>query len=364
MKVLFCIDHLRADGTQRVLCQLAGGLVARGHQVAAICLNDSWDDAVVRDLRQHGVALRVVGRRSILGLYGLVGLLAWVRYKRFDVAVTLLFVADVLGRPLARAAGVPRLISSIRARNINYGLWHLLLIRATMPLADAVVVNSLGTRVFAVGAEGARPNRLVYIPNGVNVDLYAQPYSPVELRAMFGIPKGKVVIGCVGRLTEQKGQDLLLRAVAQLERDDLDLMLVGEGEDEPKLRNLAAQLGLDGRAHFVGYRRDVARILGALDLYVHPARFEGMPNALLEAMAAGCPIVASAADGSGELLGDGASGWLVPVSDVPALAAAIGAALGDQVEARRRGGAARERAKTCYSVQAMVEAWERILLIQ
>jgi glycosyltransferase involved in cell wall biosynthesis len=364
MKVVFFIDHLRYDGTQRVLMQLVEGLAARGHMLAVVCLTTSWNHELVATLRSVGAEVRMIGRWPLVTGYGLLGLWLWLRHRRFDVAVTLLFVADVLGRPLARAAGVPRLVSSIRARNIHYSPWALALVRATMPLADAVIVNSAATRPWAVERESAPAERTSVIPNGVAVDIYTQPYDRAELRAMFGIPEGQIVVGCVGRLTEQKGQDLLLRAVALLGRDDIDLLLLGAGEDEPALRDLAGRLGLAGRAHFAGYRRDVPRILGALDLYAHPARFEGMPNALLEAMAAGCPIVASAADGSRELVEDGASGWLVPVGDVAALVAAIGAALDDPGEARRRGGAARERATTCYSVQAMVEAWERILLIQ
>ncbi|NTV65462.1 MAG: glycosyltransferase, partial [Oscillochloris sp.] len=172
------------------------------------------------------------------------------------------------------------------------------------------------------------------------------------------------LLACVGRLTPQKGQDLLLHALGQLGMADIDLLLIGEGEDEAKLRDLAAQLGIAGQVHFTGYRRDVSRILGTLDLYVHPARFEGMPNALLEAMAAGCPIVASAADGSRELITDGLSGWLVPVGNVERLAQAIGAALNDPAAARRRGAHARARAVAHYSLQAMISAWERILVRQ
>jgi glycosyltransferase involved in cell wall biosynthesis len=225
-----------------------------------------------------------------------------------------------------------------------------------------VIINSLGARSFAVGAEGARPHRLIYIPNGVDIEQYARPYGHGELRALFGIPAGHMVLGCIGRLTAQKGQDLLLRAVAQVGQPDTDLLLIGAGEDEPQLRRLACDLMLSQRVHFVGYRRDVPRILGALDLYVHPARFEGMPNVLLEAMAAACPIVASDVDGNSELIEDGASGWLVPVGDVAAYAAAISAALDNPGEARRRGDAARRRAASHFSVAAMVDAWERILV--
>ena len=114
--------------------------------------------------------------------------------------------------------------------------------------------------------------------------------------------------------------------------------------------------------YFAGYRRDVSSLLSALDLYVHPSRFEGMPFAVLEAMAASCPIVASAVDGTRELIDDGVHGWLVPPDDPVALAYAIDAALGDIAEARRRGELARQRVAAQFNVDAMVDAWEQILI--
>lgn len=361
MKLLFCIDHLRADGSQRVLGQLVAGLTARRHQVAVLCLNDSWDEAVRRELLRHRAEVRIVGKKPLLGGYGLLGLLRWIRKGHFDVAVTMLFFADVVGRSLAHAAGVPWIVSSIRARNVDYALWQLLLVRATMPWADRVIINGRATSAFAVSAEGVRPDRLAYIPNGVVADDYAAPKAREALRAELGLAPESRLAGVVGRLTHQKGLDVLLDALAEPGLALLNLFVAGVGEEQGRLMAQAQRLGIAERIHFAGYRRDVPHILGALDLYAHPARFEGMPNALLEAMAAGCPIVATNVDGNSELIEDGAHGWLVPVGNASALAAALRQALADPAEARRRGDAAAERARQCFSVDAMVEAWEKAL---
>lgn len=361
MKIVYFIDHLRPDGTQRVLEQLAGALARRGHRQTIICLNDSWDGELIGRLRAAGVEVHVLGRLALLGGYDLLALWYVLKRRRYDVAVTLLFYSDVLGRALARAAGVPKIVSSIRARNANYAGWQRALARRTMRWADAVIVNSAAVRAFAGSEEGAPERKLITIPNGICVDDYARPLGRADLRAELRLAPERRLIGGVGRLTRQKGFDLLIDALARLPDDDVDLLLVGSGEAREALEAQARELGVHQRVHFAGYRRDVARLLGALDVYVQPSRFEGMPNALLEAMAAGCPIVASAVDGNRELVDGGVHGWLVRPDDAAALANTVAAALRDRSEARRRGAAAQERAAREFGVTAMVDAWEAVL---
>jgi glycosyltransferase involved in cell wall biosynthesis len=230
-----------------------------------------------------------------------------------------------------------------------------------MPLADVVVLNSYQLRDFALQFESASPDRLVIIPNGVVIDNYCQPYTREYLFGEFGVSQADFVIGSAGRMTYQKGFDLLLDAVARIPDRRVQLLLVGEGEDEPTLRQRAAKNGLNGSVHFTGYRRDLPRLLGALDLYVQPSRFEGMPNALLEAMAAGCPVIASAVDGIIEMVLDGYCGWLTPPEDSRALADTISMALSNPAEAHRQGGAARRRVGISFTLDQMVGRWEKVL---
>jgi glycosyltransferase involved in cell wall biosynthesis len=230
-----------------------------------------------------------------------------------------------------------------------------------MSLADVVILNSETVRGFAISGEGVDPHKIVVIPNGISVENYLAPVAREELRAQWNLPQEAVVLGSIGRLVPQKGFDVLLRALANLPNANVQLVLVGEGEQETALRALAAELRIAERVHFVGYRYDVPQLLGAFDVYVHPARFEGMSNAVLEAMAAGCPIVASAVDGNLELIQDGITGWLVPPDNVPALAHAMKEAITQPQEARERGRAAQQRALHCFSVDAMVQQWEKVL---
>jgi glycosyltransferase involved in cell wall biosynthesis len=195
----------------------------------------------------------------------------------------------------------------------------------------------------------------------VQVERYNEHKNHADLCAEFGLPQDQVLVGSVGRLTQQKGFDVLVHALSLTHRQDIHLLLVGAGEEEKKLQSQAAGLGLEKRVHFTGYRRDVPRLLGALDLYVQPSRFEGMPNALLEAMAAGCAVVSTTVDGNRELIEDGVHGWLVAPEDSAALARAMRAALDDRAEALRRGAAARQRVVEDFCTDRMVQAWARRL---
>ena len=361
MKIAYFIDNLRRDGTQRALLQLIQGLAKRGHEQAVVCLNNSYNDVLLTELRNTPVDVRVVGRPALLGGYGLMSTWLWLLDKKFDAIVTMLFASDIIGRLLAHWCGVPRVVSSLRARNVHYSRAQRWLVRATMSVADAVIINSPHTREFAVNFEGVRPERIVFIPNGARVEDFRDSIDSESLRKELGLPTSGWLLGTVGRLTHQKGMDILLYALTYITNHEVSLVIVGSGDMEAKLRALAARLRLESRVYFIGYHLDIPRLLGAFDLYVHPARFEGMPNALLEAMAAARPIVATGVDGNLELIDDGIHGWLVPPDNPGALATAITAALSDREEACRRGIAARQRVADYFSVDAVIAAWEKVL---
>jgi glycosyltransferase involved in cell wall biosynthesis len=224
------------------------------------------------------------------------------------------------------------------------------------------VINSSRGREFAIREEGAQSDRIHVIPNGVDIETFCHPISQKLLRERLALPISGRLIGTVGRLTRQKGIDILLQALSLIRDLDLHLIIFGTGEEEAILRELAHKLGLESRVHFAGYRRDLPDLLGALDLYAHPARFEGMPNAVLEAMAAACPVVATGVDGICELIENGTNGWLVAPGDPEILALAIRESLANPDEARRRSVSAQSRVKERFTTEKMVQSWENVLL--
>jgi len=361
MKILYFIDHLRPDGTQWVLARLVEGLARRGHQQMVISLNHGGDEVIVDRLTQSGAEVRAFSKWSILGAYGIPRLWEQIRRRTFDVAVTFLFALDVLGRWMAHRAGIPRIVSSLRARNIDYARWQRWMVRWTMHWADAVILNSRKFQDFAIQEEGVPKERIHIIPNGIAIENLTGEVDRGALRRALGIDEGVFLIGSVGRLTKQKGFDILIQALARLGDPTVELLLVGRGEEEEKLRAQAFALGLGKRVHWGGYRQDIAQILRILDVYVQPSRFEGMPNALMEAMAAGRPVIASSVDGILDLIDDGMHGLLVPPEDGPALAEAIEALKNHPARASEMAEAAKKRIVIQFGMARMLDQWEKVL---
>jgi len=362
VKVIYFIDSLhRGGGTQKFLVDLASGLATRGFNQTVISLNDNPDPLFINQLEQYDIHVRVIGKLPILTGLGILNNILWLKKEKFDTAVTLLFVSDIIGRFMAHMAYVPNIISSLRARNINYNFIQRWLVRQTARWIDKVVLNSAKMREFAILEEGVPENKIHIIPNCVKVENYSISINRAEFRSEMGFFPQDFVIGSVGRLHKQKGQDILLKAIALLPQKDIHLLLIGEGEEIANLRHLSKKLGLEDRVHFSGYRCDVPRILKILDLYVQPSRYEGMPNSLMEAMSSACPIVASSVDGISELILDGVHGWLVTPEDIQSLAETIQRITQNPSEANRRAIAAQERVKKCFGVEVMVNAWEKVL---
>jgi glycosyltransferase involved in cell wall biosynthesis len=207
-----------------------------------------------------------------------------------------------------------------------------------------------------VAAMGVPRRRITVIPNGVD----ASRFDHAPERGALGVNGGARVIGSVGCLAVRKDYGTLLEAIARIapRHRDLALVLVGDGPERGALEGRAHELEIAARVHFLGERPDVERLLPAMDVFVLSSREEGIPNALLEAMAAGRPSVATAVGGTVEVLEDGETGWLVPARAPVALAAALEAALSHPDAARRRGAAARRFAREKLSIEAMVRRHE------
>jgi len=239
-------------------------------------------------------------------------------------------------------------------------MWQEWTLRMVLHRVGIVVINtakvlSSVTRYLPINAT------TVVIKNGVCLSRFDHYCGKDSLRRELGISENALLIGSFGRLAPQKDFSTLIRAFKQCHQSNTYLLLAGTGQEESKLRKLVIALDLGRRVYFLGQRHDVQRILKQSNVYVQASIFEGMPNSLMEAMAAGCPVVASAVDGNLELIDHGLSGWLVEPKNPRQLAFAIDKILSNPSQAATLAANAKARIEEEYSEETMVLNWRRLL---
>ncbi len=357
-RLLLVIDNLARGGAQRQAFLLVRGLAARGYAIRVLVLNGDADPAILASIAAHA-EVRVVGKARLAAGFGPVGLWLRIRAWRPQVILTMLEVSDLLGRIAGRLYGHAAVVTSIRARNAQKPAWWFRLDRMTMRWADRVVINSPAVVRASRETEGVRPEQACVIVNGVEPP--APGTAPADA-ASLGLRPGAIVILAAGRLQPQKRMSVLVAALAALPQSlaHAELLVAGDGPLLEPLMRQAAGLGVAHRVHLLGTRDDLPSLMALADVFVLPSAWEGMPNAVMEAMAAGCPVVATAIDGTRDLIPDASYGWLVTPDDVAQLGAALSEALRDRAEAARRAERARRRVIELFGVEQMIEGYANL----
>src|SRR5438067_1485219 len=349
-------------GTQRFLTYLARGLSDLGYTQRVIVLNKAFDADIEEALFSAGCSITYIGKfMFLLGGAGWWRLVAMLRRARPDVVMTMLDFADTLGRPAARLAGRGRLVTSIQVRNLVKSAWQRWLDRKTVPWADKVIFNSGQVVNYAREKEGVLENQVVIIPNGVEDLRTGSGTLRIDSRRQLGLRPKTILLGAVARLYPQKNLSLFLRALAKLSTlQEWKALVVGDGPERRQLLALTEELRLTDRVIWLGARTDVEAWLAAMDVFVHTSDFEGMPNAVMEAMAMGLPVVASAVDGTRELIEDGVSGYLLPPGDVDAFAERIHGLIEDPEAAHRLGERAHHKVLERFGLSRMIQAYDHL----
>jgi len=224
--------------------------------------------------------------------------------------------------------------------------------RKCLPRYERVICVSEDLRSQCLDC-GVRKDRCVVVKNAIDVDQFTRGRGTPEAKAALGLPPDRLVIGAVGRLSGEKGFDVLIRAADLLQKwgRDIELLLVGEGDERPRLEALIAELGREDRVHLLGYRSDTRTLFEAMDVFALSSFSEGLPNVLLEAMALEVPIVATRVGGVPMLIQDERDGLLVEAGSPEGLAQAMDRLLRDDTlrDALRRAG--REAVEKSYKFE-------------
>ena len=346
-RVLLLITLAETGGAQRYVASLLPAL-AREFDVLVAAHGDGYLAGASRAAGVRYVPLRHVRRPldPVHDLLGLVELYRLFRRERPAVVHANSSKAGVLGRLAAVAARVPvRLFTvhgwAFRAHRGLVARAYLWADRLACPLTTTTICVAEGDRESGLRARTCRGSRTVVIRNGVDLDRPRRTPPPSARPC---------TVVSVGRLRHPKDFATLVRAMAALAPGTARLRIVGDGPDRSAVASEIAGLGLDHAVELLGTRDDVGDLLADADLFVLSSESEGLPMSVLEAMAAGLPVVASAVGGVPELVRDGETGTLVPPGDSRALAVAIERLAADPALRERMGAAGHRRAEREFSL--------------
>lgn len=324
LRVLSIIGQLNVGGAETYLSRIAPRIREYGVDME-VCALDRVGQRV-EDLEKAGIIVhgtpfgKPVRRSNTLTLLQTVeSVRQLVRRGRFDIVHTYLFFSDILGVTGAWLARCPRIIVGRRALHAwihdDRALFHNLE-QFTNTLADEVIAVSQTVLRDCIARERFLPKIRTVVYNGIDVSLY----EPVYRKA-----SGALRLVTIGALAPRKGQEYAIEAMRLITDAGLDvqLVLVGSGADDAMLRSLVLERGMQDRITFAGEHADPRRFLSAADVFLLPSRQEGFSNAILEAMAAGLPVIATDVGGNAEAIEHGRGGLIVESHNPAAIAAAI-----------------------------------------
>jgi glycosyltransferase involved in cell wall biosynthesis len=347
-RVALVIGQLGYGGAEGQLFHLAVGLMGGAYSPIVYCLSDRMEP-YGRWLDDLGVPVRQLGGTSDASRT--LALTRSLRADAPDIVHSFLYIANRYAFLASRLAGTRTLITSARNCKREAQLTHWLLDRAAFRASTAIVCNSATVAEYISRVYGAPPERATVIYNGVDLDRF-QPHTNGNGKSH------PPTIGAICRVTAQKNPGLFLAAAAALleRRPDCRFLVVGDGDGLAGAKEEAARLGIAHAVSFLGARSDVKEILQQLDIFWLTSKWEGTPNALLEAMANGLPVVATDVGACREVIEDGVSGFLVASGDRNALVERTERLLGDAAMAARVAARAREEVATRFALDRMVRA--------
>ncbi len=359
-RLSFLVTRLEQAGAEKQLSYVARGLAQRGWSVQVISLMTPI--ALHEELEMAGVevvSLNVSPERRLRELpVALTGLARVLRHHKPQVLCTFNYHADILGRLVGRFAKVPIITSSLRNESFG-GAKRDCFIRLTNFLTPVITVNSEQAAKALVRRKVIPQNKLRVMPNAIEI---AEPSQDrLSIRRSLGIAEQDFLWLAVGRLEEQKDFANLLRAFQQLPESQ-HLAIAGEGKLKDDLQALSKSLTLEQRVQFLGRRDDVTNLMHAADAFVLSSRHEGLPNVVMEALAAKKPVVATDVGGVAELVKQG-MGYLVPARDPAELATKMTELVNlSSAERQAMGERGYVHVNTTYALEAVILKWEQLFL--
>ncbi len=357
-RIFYLVDSLNIGGTETQAVELARRMDPKKYEVTLACLRkegpllEKLNGSTVNLVEFHPKG----GIDSPRGLYQLARMVAYLRRGKFDVVHAHDLWSNMIGLVAGKLAGVPVIVTS--QRDLSHADWYQgsrkRWLRKAQNASSAVLTNARMIREGLVTQEGFAADKVRVIYNGVDVEGF-EPSPTMRAKLFPGMERAKLIVLVGNMHTDVKGHPTLIAAAAEVVArfPQVRFVLVGDGEKRKDFETAAHAAGVGTNFMFLGRRNDVPDILAACDIAVLPSAAEGMPNAVLEYMAAGLPVVASAVGGNLEVIADGTTGLLVPSGDADALGQALLRLFADDVLALRLARKGRELVEQRFSFERL-----------
>jgi len=371
-KIAFCVTDLDPGGAERALVHLVTRLNRERWEPRVYCLGRPG--ALVPKLTQAGIQTVCLNATYWSGVTTVWKLKRELQSFQPNLIQTFLFHANLAGRVAAWLAEIPICVSGIRVAERRRKI-YLSLDRWTDRLVTTHVCVSRAVARFSETIGRLPANKLAVIPNGIEFETFANA-TPLAIDSLVPFPIALNVdrnrpgndqphhqTWCTaGRLDTQKDPWTLLETVRKLLPDhpNLQLLWAGDGPLRNAMQNWITQHGLGKTIHLLGWRADIPQLMRACQGFVLTSRWEGMPNVLLEAMAAGLPVISTRVEGADELIMDGVTGWLVPISDTSALAHTWSECLRSPERLQDVASRGQDHVRDHYSWEKMSQSYERL----
>jgi glycosyltransferase involved in cell wall biosynthesis len=350
IKIIHIITGLNFGGAERMLLDLAKFLDKERFEIKVATVVGGGP--LLSEFREAGIDVKIFQKKSKLGFGAVWQIYKYLRKERPKIVHTHLFGGDTWGRLAAILARAPAVISTEHNTNLDEGWVKRKIKKFLSFFTERIVAVSGAVQKYSEAVDCIKSKKIVVIPNGIDVRKFAEISEKC-----YGSPP---IIAVVGRLEKQKGHEYLFEALNLIKTIPWTLWVVGDGSLKGGLEKLAKDLSLRERIIFLGARRNVAEILSQVDIFVLPSLWEGLGLAVLEAAAAGKPIVASRVGGIPEIIYDGEIGVLVEPKNVKSLADGLERVLLGEGEAKEMGQRAREMIIEKFSVEKMVDEYEKL----
>ena len=353
VRVVYLAHAFMVGGAEEMVLNLVRHLPPR-FEPHVCCINQSGP--IGDEIERTGVPFRVLGLTPGLRRpHDLNGIRRYLREVRPAIVHTFLLTASLYGRLAAILERVPIVIGTEVNVYERKRPHHSFAERLLMAGTSRVIVSAESVRDFYIRQVRADPSKVDVIYNAVDFSQGQSTRDRDGVRRSLGVPGDARVAGVIARLTEQKGHTFLFDALAATPAlSDVHLLVVGDGERRAALERYAHARDVSSRVHFLGARRDLGDLLAAMDVFVLPSLWEGLPLSLVLAMGAGVAVVSTTVAGIPEVVDDGRTGFLVPPGDAVALGAALRTVLGDDAVRARIAAAGRAAVLPRFGVETYV----------